>query len=110
MAGVAALPSAALSEETGSVTAGKRIYLAVGCYECHGRVGEGGAFLGPTPRLAHTALPLDAFTVQLRQPANNMPPYSESVLSEADVANIYAYLQSVPGPQDIKSLPEILTH
>ena len=31
---------------------GKKIYLADGCFECHGRAGQGGNFNYPTPALA----------------------------------------------------------
>ena len=49
---------------------------------------QGGAITGP--RLAHTALPFAAVVQQLRVPQNAMPPYEASVVSDADVANIYA--------------------
>lgn len=64
----------------GNADNGKRIYMADGCYFCHGRVGQGGAFNGPAPILANTALPFDAFKTQLRTPAADMPPYAEEVL------------------------------
>jgi hypothetical protein len=34
-----------------------------------------------------------------------MPPYPEAILSNADLADIYAYLQSIPKPADYKSIP-----
>jgi mono/diheme cytochrome c family protein len=34
-----------------------------------------------------------------------MPPYTEKVLSNDDLADIYAYLQSIPKPADYKSIP-----
>lgn len=37
---------------TGDAVEGKRIYLAVGCFACHGRSGQGGALNGPAPLLA----------------------------------------------------------
>lgn len=94
----------------GNAENGKRIYLADGCFACHGRVGQGGQYYGPTPVLAHTELPFDAFAQQLREPADNMPPYAVSVLSDQDAADIYAYLATLPGRGDIKTLPAILTH
>ena len=36
---------------------GKRLYLADGCFTCHGRSGQGGAFNGPAPSLAKTDMP-----------------------------------------------------
>jgi mono/diheme cytochrome c family protein len=82
---------------------GKAIFLADGCYECHGTVGQGGRLTGP--RLARTQLPLDSFMQQLRQPSNEMPPYEAGVLSDQDAANIYAYLQSLPAPMAAKDIP-----
>jgi len=34
-----------------------------------------------------------------------MPPYPEKLLSEQGVADIYAYLQSVPGRRPVKDIP-----
>ena len=34
-----------------------------------------------------------------------MPPYSEKILSDGDLADIYAYLQSIPKPPDAASIP-----
>lgn len=89
----------------GDADAGKKVFLADGCYECHGRVGEGGAFNGPAPILAKTKLPYVAFEGQLRNPANDMPPYPPALVSEQQVADIFAYLQSLPGPRPVSELP-----
>ena len=94
----------------GDAAAGKRVYLADGCYECHGRVGQGGAFLGPAPVLARTELPYEAFLQQLRDPSNNMPAYAEVVLPEPQAADIFAYLQSLPPRPSAGELPAILSH
>jgi len=102
--------SALADAPAGDAAAGKRVYLAAGCYECHGRVGQGGAFLGPAPALAKTELPYEAFLQQLRDPSNNMPAYAEIVLPEAQAADIYAYLQSLPPRPAANELPAILTH
>lgn len=104
-----ALPALA-DAPAGDAAAGKRVYLADGCYECHGRVGQGGAFLGPAPVLARTELPYEAFLQQLRDPSNNMPAYAEVMLPEAQAADIYAYLQSLPPRPAASELPAILTH
>ena len=34
-----------------------------------------------------------------------MPPYSEKVISNDDVADIHAYLSSIPKTPDYKSIP-----
>ena len=89
----------------GDAANGKRIYLADGCFTCHGRSGQGGAYTGPAPILAHTALPFDGFRVELRNPANDMPAYSEAVLSDKDIADIYAFVESLQGPRSPKDIP-----
>ncbi len=94
----------------GDAGKGKRLYLADGCFACHGRVGQGGQYYGATPVLAHSELPFDAFEQQLREPTNNMPAYAEGVLSEQEAADIYAYLQTLSGRGEAKDLPAILTH
>lgn len=94
----------------GNAENGKRLYLADGCFSCHGRVGQGGQYYGPTPVLAQSELPFEAFRQQLRDPANNMPAYAEAVLSEQEAADIYTYLQTLAGRPDIKDVPAILTH
>jgi hypothetical protein len=34
-----------------------------------------------------------------------MPPYREAVLSDADLADIYAYLQSIPKARQVQNMP-----
>jgi mono/diheme cytochrome c family protein len=89
----------------GDAVNGKRLFLADGCFECHGRVGEGGAYNGTAPILAKTALPFEGFKMQLRNPANEMPPYADAVMSEQEVADIYAYLESLSGRSPVKDFP-----
>ncbi|HEV2550981.1 MAG TPA: cytochrome c [Stellaceae bacterium] len=105
---VSTSPRAQNQAPHGDPGSGKRLYLADGCFECHGRVGQGGAFLGPAPMLARTQLPYEAFAQQVREPSNNMPAYVEGVLPDHDLADIYAYVQSLPGPGDAKDLPALL--
>jgi mono/diheme cytochrome c family protein len=64
----------------GDVGNGKRLYLADGCFTCHGRAGQGGAYTGPAPALARSGLPFDGFKAQIRDPSDNMPAYSDAVL------------------------------
>src|SRR5215469_4770256 len=92
---------------SGDAANGKKVYLADGCFECHGRVGEGGAMNGPAPILAQTKLPFDAFKEQLRNPVNDMPPYPDAILSDKDLTDIFAYLRSLPGARAVKDVPII---
>jgi mono/diheme cytochrome c family protein len=88
----------------GNAVEGKRLYLAVGCFTCHGRAGQGGAMNGPAPILAKTAMPFDGFKGQLREPMSDMPAYAEIVMSDQQIADIYAFLQTLPGPRPTKDM------
>jgi mono/diheme cytochrome c family protein len=90
---------------TGDPVNGKRLYLADGCFECHGRAGQGGRFNYPTPSLAQIALPVDSFIAFLREAPNDMPSFSADVLSDKDAADIHAFLSSLPGPKSPKDFP-----
>lgn len=92
---------ASAADLSSSAVRGKALFLKNGCYQCHGYQGQGypgpNAFAGPA--LAPRPLPLEMIVHQLRAPRGTMPPYSANVVSDQDVADIAAYLQSVPsGP------------
>lgn len=84
---------------------GQQVYLADGCFMCHGRAGQGGQFNYQTPALAQIALPVDSFTAFLRAAPNDMPSFSTDVLSDKDAADIHAFLRSLPGPKPVKDFP-----
>ena len=99
------LTSRAQSPAAGDAANGQRIYLADGCFECHGRAGQGGAFLGPAPALARVEMPPESFVAFLRDAPNDMPTYSASVLSDKEATDIHAFLQSLPGRKPVKDFP-----
>src|SRR5690606_36817028 len=72
---------------------GRQIYMAVGCYACHGTVGQGAP--GTGPKLAPGTLPFAAILATIRKPRGVMPPYTRRVLSDQSVADIHAYLDSI---------------
>ena len=76
----------------GDTINGKRVYLNDNCFTCHGRAGQGGAYNGPAPALAKTAMPFEGFLGQIRNPSNDMPAYAAEVMSDQAVADIYAYM------------------
>ncbi len=82
---------------------GKQIYTSYGCYECHGREGQGSILSGPS--IGPHPTQFSAFVKYIRQPKGQMPPYTEKVVSDAELADIYAFLQSLPQPPDPKSIP-----
>ena len=92
-----------ISAPAGNAEHGRTIYREVGCYQCHGLAGQGAMMTGT--RVSRTELAFDGFLHQLRQPANQMPPYEAAVLSDQDAADIYAYLRQLPTPPDPNSIP-----
>lgn len=78
----------------GNVAKGRVGFVKVGCAQCHGREAQGSPTTGP--RLGPTALPYSAFARYVRAPRLQMPPYSEKILSNADLADLYAFVQSRP--------------
>jgi ubiquinol-cytochrome c reductase cytochrome c subunit len=98
-AGLLLGPGAALAA---SAEKGKDTYMKFGCWGCHGMVGQGGI---TGPKLAPDPTPLEAFTAFVRQTNRAMPPYMEAVLSNEDLADIHAYLSSIPKGPAGKDIP-----
>jgi mono/diheme cytochrome c family protein len=78
----------------GDAARGKAAYMKNMCYTCHGTAGQGGD-RGSGPRIAYDVWPWEAFAQQTRRPREGMPRYPVEHLSDADLADIYAYVSSV---------------
>ncbi|HEV7967154.1 MAG TPA: cytochrome c [Candidatus Acidoferrales bacterium] len=88
----------------GNAETGKKIFTKDGCYECHGREGQGAA-QGAGPRIGPLQLSFESFTKYVHQPTGQMPPYTSKVISDQELADIYAYLQSRPKATPSKDIP-----
>ena len=107
--GIVLLAAAALQAQTsapaapaGNTDNGKRLFTSYYCYACHGTQGQGstaGARLAPRP------IAFAAFQKYLRQPTGQMPPYKATVVSDQDVADLYAFLRSIPPGSSAKTIP-----
>jgi mono/diheme cytochrome c family protein len=86
----------------GDAANGKRLFMTFGCYECHGTTGAGGGVAGP--KLAPDPLPFAGVKAKLRTASGRMPVFSEAVLKDAELADIYAYLQSIPAGRSAKEI------
>ena len=95
----AAQPTAA---PAGNAETGRKLWVSYGCWQCHGYEGQGGA---AGPRLASRPLPFAGFSAYVRRPTNQMPPYTEKVVPNADLAHLHAYLLSRPAPPPVQSIP-----
>ena len=98
---------AALAQNAGFGDAanGKRVYLADGCFACHGSAGQGGAMNYPAPAIAQVEMPVESFLAYLRNAPNDMPAYTTAVLSDKDATDINAFLRSLPGRKPAKDFP-----
>jgi mono/diheme cytochrome c family protein len=97
-------PQSALSAAAGNAENGKRIFTSYGCYQCHGGEGQG-SIQTAAPRIGPPSLSFPAFAGYVRQPTNQMPPYTSKAVSDSELADIYAFLQSRPVPPPVKSIP-----
>ena len=86
----------------GNADTGRKLWVSYGCWQCHGYEGQGGA---AGPRLAARNLSLAGLTAYVRRPTNQMPPYTEKVVTNADLGHILAYLQSRPAPPPVANIP-----
>lgn len=94
-----AVPGLVLAQDAAN---GKKIFLRDGCYECHGYNGQGTV---QGARLAPPVLNADGMIRYVRKPAGSMPAFTDKVLSDQEVRDIYAYLKSLPGPKPVKDIP-----
>ena len=99
----AAQESKAPDAPAGNAENGKRVFNKIGCYECHGREGQGSTMTGP--RIAPDPVPFEVLSRYLRKPTGEMPPYTAKVVSDQELADIYAFLQSRPHPPTAKATP-----
>ena len=92
-----------MAQNPGNAQNGRKLFESDGCYQCHGREAQGG--IGTGPRLGPKPIPFAAVQKYIRQPTGQMPPYTAKVVSDKDLADIYAFLQSVAVPPPAKSIP-----
>src|SRR5215471_5748721 len=86
----------------GNVDTGKRLYQKHTCFFCHGTAGQGSI---DGARLAAIARNLQSFTRYVRQPAGPMPAFTETILTDQELADIFAYLRSLPAAKPVKDIP-----
>ena len=96
---VALLVFAAAAASAADAAKGKELYVKYSCYACHSFDGHGGA----GARLVPMKLMVPVFTAYIRSP-RQMPAYREKVMSDAELADVWAYLKSIPESPPAKSI------
>jgi mono/diheme cytochrome c family protein len=91
-----------MSAPAGDPQKGRSLFEKYGCYQCHGHEAQGGS---AGARLAPRPISYAAFSKYVRQPLNQMPPYTAKVLPDRELADIYAFLSSIPQPPAAKDIP-----
>ena len=88
----------------GNPANGQNLFFSLGCNVCHGDSGEG--LVGPT--IAMTVVPLDRVIQQYREPLEAMTEFTPDQVSDEEIADIYAWLQSVERPPAADEIPSKL--
>ena len=102
---------ATTADAQGNAAHGKELFLKYSCYACHGFSGQN----GPGARLVPMKIAQVGFIAYVRNPPrpNQMPSYSAKAVPDADMADIYAYLKtlpdSAPSAKSVPLLNQILT-
>lgn len=89
----------------GDAQKGKVAFIKHGCWQCHDFNGQGSVATSNSKVIAHTQLPADAFIAFVRTTNGQMPPYSVTIISDGELTDIYAYLQSLPQPKAASDIP-----
>jgi mono/diheme cytochrome c family protein len=99
---IAAAALAGAQSPAGDAANGKRLFLRDGCYECHGYAGQGGA---AGARIAAIALNPQGLIRYVRAPAGAMPAFTDKVITDQELTDIHAFLQTMPKAKSAKDIP-----
>ena len=91
------------AEPRGDAASGARLFVDRACWQCHGLAAQGGGIAGP--RLAGRVQVWVAFAAYVRRPTEEMIPYTAKVLPDQELADIFAWLRSLPPPPAVETLP-----
>ena len=97
-------PAAQASAPAGKIENGGVLFKKIGCYQCHGGEAQGGL---SGPRIGPALVPYARFSEYTRKPTGDMPPYSTKVLTDQEMADIYAWVNARPRPPAVNSLPQL---
>ena len=89
----------------GSVERGKKLFVDLNCYSCHGTQAQGGG-RGSEPPIP-LGYPWAGFLNQLRKPRLDMPAYEEKLVSAQEIADVYAYFSSLKAAPAAKDIPQL---
>jgi ubiquinol-cytochrome c reductase cytochrome c subunit len=97
--GISQAPESSL---TGDAEKGKKLYVTYFCWSCHGSNGRAG---GAAPAITPSTRSAEDLIKYVRKPRGAMPPYTSKSISDKDLADIAAFLRTVPKDPDPKTIP-----
>ena len=97
-----ASPQQAGNVPAGNAANGRKLFVSFGCYQCHGYEAQGGS---AGPRLAPRPIAYAQFMKYVRHPTNEMPPFTEKIVKDAELTDIHAFLRGQPAAKDVDTIP-----
>ncbi len=92
---------APVSSGGSEITNGAALFVSLQCNLCHGDNAQGGAFPGmddvTVPKIGANVKTFEDFKAQVRTPKELMPPVNADKASDADLADIWAWINSLGG-------------
>ena len=86
----------------GNAANGRKLFVSFGCYQCHGYEAQGGS---AGARLAPRPIAYAQLLKYVRHPTGEMPPFTEKIVKDSELADIYAFLRAQPPAQDVDKIP-----
>ena len=99
--------NAALAQDApkGSAERGKKLFVDLNCYSCHGTHAQGGGRNSEPP--IPLGYPFAGFLNQMRKPRLDMPAYEEKLVSAQEAADLFAYFSSIKAAPAAKDIPQL---
>ena len=86
----------------GNAANGRKLFVSFGCYQCHGYEAQGGS---AGARLAPRPIAYAQLLKYVRHPTGEMPPFTEKVVKDSELTDIYAFLRAQPPAPDVDKIP-----
>jgi ubiquinol-cytochrome c reductase cytochrome c subunit len=102
VANLLAIAQTPVSSLAGNAENGKKLFATYFCWSCHGSNGRAG---GTAPAIAPSTRSAEDLIKYVRKPRGLMPPYTSKSISDKDLADIAAFLRTVPKDPDPKTIP-----
>jgi len=100
---LALLTFGTVAAQQGDPARGMTVWAQKNCKSCHGTMGEG-RYAGPRAGDGFTA---EQWINQVRNPRSMMPAFRPDQVSDQEVADMNAYMQTLPKPASFTPVPSI---